>query len=70
MEMQNKTSQIASLLRPLVDVQTSMLITIKTNLFELLMSDIEGVSPTTQNIVKDTWLAEIESIDRELCLRN
>ncbi|MFY8170919.1 MAG: hypothetical protein ACOVK2_07395 [Candidatus Fonsibacter sp.] len=61
---------VLTLERPCVDVPSSILNTIRLALLENMMEDLDGVSPIEASIIKLTWSNEIDSIERELVLRN
>ena len=56
--------------RSLIDLETSFLLNIKSNLNKLLTEEIEGVDEMTKQIIRSTWRAEIANIDLELVKRN
>lgn len=56
--------------RSLIDLETSFLLNIKSNLNKLLTEEIEGVDEMTKQIIRSTWRAEIANIDLELIKRN
>jgi hypothetical protein len=56
--------------RSLVDLETSLLLTIKSNLENLMKEEIEGVDEMTKQVIRGTWKAEIKNIEMELINRN
>ena len=56
--------------RSLIDLETSFLLNIKSNLNKLLTEEIEGVDEMTKQIIRSTWRAEIANIDLEIIKRN
>lgn len=55
--------------RPYVNLDTTMLHSIKKNLDILLLEDIKG-DPIMISIIRSTWKSEIQDLERELVLRN
>lgn len=70
--MTNLKTQIheVAMTRPLIDMNTSFLLNIKSNLNKLLKEEIEGIDEMAKQMVRSAWKAEIESIEFELIKRN
>jgi hypothetical protein len=70
--MNNLKTQIhnVAMTRSLIDLETSFLINIKSNLNKLLTEEIEGVDEMTKQVIRSTWKAEIANIELELIKRN
>ena len=64
------SGMVLTLERPCIDVPASILNTIRLALLENMMEDLDGVSPIEASLIKLTWCSEIDSIERELTLRN
>ena len=56
--------------RSLIDIETSLLLTIKSNLEMLLTEEIEGMDEMSKQIIRSTWKAEIANINLEMIKRN
>lgn len=56
--------------RYMVDIDTSILNTIKLNLTNLLMEEFDEIDPISAQILKATWREEIKCIGLELIKRN
>ena len=56
--------------RSLIDLETSFLHNIKSNLNKLLTEEIEGIDEMSKQVIRSTWRAEIANIDLELIKRN
>jgi hypothetical protein len=68
-ELKNQINTVA-MTRALIDIPTSLLYNIKSNLTKLLTEEIEGVDELTIQVIRSTWAAEIENIELELIKRN
>ena len=56
--------------RPLIDVPTSMLVTIKNNLTKLLKEEVVAENPILADIVRLAWTEELKGVTREMILRS
>jgi len=56
--------------RLMIDMETSLLLNIKSNLTKLTTEEIHGVDEMAKQIILSTWVAEIENINLELIRRN
>jgi hypothetical protein len=70
--MNNLKTQVheVAMTRPMIDMETSLLLTIKSNLKMLLTEEIEGMDEVSKQVIRSTWAAEIENIELELIKRN
>ncbi len=70
--MQNLKTQIhmIAMARPMIDMETSLLLNIKSNLKLLITEEIEGMDEMTKQVIRSTWAAEIVNIELELIKRN
>ena len=70
--MQNLKTQIhmIAMARPMIDMETSLLLNIKSNLKLLITEEIEGMDEMTKQVIRSTWAAEIVNIELELIRRN
>ena len=70
--MQNLKTQIheVAMTRLMIDMETSLLLNIKSNLKMLLTEEIEGMDEVSKQVIRSTWAAEIENIELELIKRN
>ena len=70
--MQNLKTQIhtIAMARPMIDMETSLLLTIKSNLKMLLTEEIEGIDEVSKQVIRSTWAAEIVNIELEIIKRN
>ena len=68
-ELKHQVNAVA-MTRALIDIPTSLLHTIKSNLRSLLTEDIEGVDEMTKQVIRSTWKSEIENIELEIIKRN
>lgn len=70
--MNNLKTQIYSvaMTRHMIDIETSLLLNIKSNLKSLLTEEIEGMDEMTKQVIRSAWAAEIENINLELIRRN
>jgi hypothetical protein len=71
-KMQNLKTQIhmIAMARPMIDMETSLLLNIKSNLKLLITEEIEGMDEMTKQVIRSTWAAEIVNIELELIKRN
>jgi hypothetical protein len=56
--------------RLMIDIETSLLLNIKSNLKSLLTEEIEGMDEVSKQVIRSAWAAEIENIELELIRRN
>jgi hypothetical protein len=56
--------------RPYIDLPTSLLLNIKSNLNFLLKAPIDNTEPVLHEIMRNTWKAELKGIESELIQRN
>jgi hypothetical protein len=70
--MNNLKTQVheVAMTRLMIDMETSLLLNIKSNLKMLLTEEIEGVDEMTKQVIRSTWAAEIGNIELELIKRN
>ena len=70
--MNNLKIQIhtVAMMRHMIDIKTSILLNIKSNLENLLTEEIEEVDELTRQVIHSTWRAEIANIELELIMRN
>lgn len=70
--MQNLKTQIheVAMTRLMIDMETSLLLNIKSNLKMLLTEEIEGIDEVSKQVIRSTWAAEIRNIELELIKRN
>ena len=70
--MQNLKTQIhaVAMTRLMIDMETSLLLNIKSNLKSLLTEEIEGMDEVSKEVIRSTWAAEIVNIELELIKRN
>lgn len=70
--MNNLKAQIRTIAmtRLMIDMETSLLLTIKSNLKTLFTEEIEGMDEVSQQFIKSAWAAEIGNIKLELIRRN
>jgi hypothetical protein len=70
--MQNLKTQIHSvaMTRHMIDIETSLLLNIKSNLKSILTEEIEGMDEISKEVIRSTWAAEIGNIELELIKRN
>ena len=70
--MSNLKTQVheVAMTRLMIDMETSLLLNIKSNLKMLLTEEIEGVDEMTKQVIRSTWAAEIGNIELELIKRN
>jgi hypothetical protein len=70
--MNNLKTQVheVAMTRLMIDIETSLLLNIKSNLKSLLTEEIEGMDEMTKQVIRSAWAAEIENINLELIRRN
>jgi hypothetical protein len=68
-DIKSYTIEIVSMHRPYLEIPTSMILTIKKNLNQLLNEDIQG-DPLSVAAIKAAWHMEIFDADVELTKRN
>ena len=70
--MNNLKTQIhaVAMTRLMIDMETSLLLNIKSNLKSLLTEEIEGMDEISKEVIRSTWAAEIGNIELELIKRN
>lgn len=56
--------------RLMIELETSLLLNIKSNLKSLLTEEIEGIDELSKQVIRSAWAAEIENIELELIRRN
>ena len=56
--------------RLMIELETSLLLNIKSNLKSLLTEEIEGIDEVSRQVIRSAWAAEIENIELELIRRN
>ena len=70
--MQNLKTQVheVAMTRLMVDMETSLLLNIKSNLKLLLTEEIQDMDEVSKQVIRSTWAAEIGNIELELIRRN
>jgi hypothetical protein len=70
--MNNLKTQVheVAMTRLMIDMETSLLLNIKSNLKLLLTEEIEGMDEISKEVIRSTWAAEIGNIELELIKRN
>lgn len=70
--MQNLKTQVheVAMTRLMIDMETSLLLNIKSNLKRLLTEEIQDMDEVYKEIIRSTWAAEIGNIELELIRRN
>ena len=70
--MQNLKTQVheVAMTRLMIDMETSLLLNIKSNLKLLLTEEIQDMDEVSKEIIRSTWAAEIGNIELELIRRN
>ena len=70
--MQNLKTQVheVAMTRLMIDMETSLLLNIKSNLKLLLTEEIQDMDEVSKEIIRSTWAAEIRNIELELIRRN
>jgi hypothetical protein len=68
-DIKSDTIEIVSTHRPYLEIPTSMILTIKKNLNQLLKEDVQG-DPLSVAAIKAAWHMEIFDADVELVKRN
>jgi hypothetical protein len=69
MDIKTQIHQVA-MTRSLIDIETSLLLNIKTNLQDRILEDFPDMDEMTKQVIRSTWKAEIANIDLELTKRN
>lgn len=70
MKLQTQTSELVMSTRPYVDLESSLLNTIRRSLQGLTREKMVGINPITEEIIRSAWKAEILAIGNELIQRN
>ncbi len=69
LDIKSDAAEIVGMTRPYLEIPTSMILTIKKNLNQLLREDVQG-DPMAIAAIRAAWQMEIHDADTELIKRN